>query len=321
MSETPERIRKFVWNQHNEPVQKIWDTSSLSTFLACPRYYKWTVLDGWKTTSYATATGFGSAVHAGFEEIDKARFEGESKDNALRRAIKLVLKDYGEDLKLSDDSARGLEAALRAVVWKAEEFWEDNLKLASMPDGMPALEQRFEVPLGDKGHRFSGRIDKIISLDGKLYLVDVKTTKQSLSEWYFKMYMPNNQVFAYIWACREVLKLPVEGFIIDAVQTGSNFTRFARSVFNVSKELVDEWYTDTLHHLQISDIYADSQYYPADFTACGNYGGCKFRETCGHPSSQRYIFFDQDFTQEYHPDLQETKPTELEVIDGGKKDS
>lgn len=99
MSETPERIRKFVWNQHNEPVQRIWDTSSLSTFLACPRYYKWTVLDGWKTTSYGTATGFGSAVHAGFEEIDKARFEGESKDNALRRAIKLVLKDYGEDLK------------------------------------------------------------------------------------------------------------------------------------------------------------------------------------------------------------------------------
>jgi hypothetical protein len=30
------------------------------------------------------------------------------------------------------------------------------------------------------------------------------------------------------------------------------------------------------------------------------------------------MFFGNDFTQEYHPDLEETKPQELEVIKGGK---
>ena len=159
-SELP-RIRKFVWDENGEPIQKIWDTSSLSSFLACPRYYKLSVLEGWKSTKYSSATGFGSAVHEGLEELDKARHEGMSKDESLRRAIKLVLNNFGEDLKQADENARGLEAALRAVVWKAEEFWDDNLKLATMPDGSPALEQRFEVPIGDRGHRFSGRIDKI----------------------------------------------------------------------------------------------------------------------------------------------------------------
>ncbi len=320
MSEsTLPRIRKFVWDDNGQPIQKIWDTSSLSSFLACPRYYKLSVLEGWKSTQYASATGFGSAVHAGLEELDKARHEGANKQTATNRAVALVLKDYGEDLKLADDNARGLESALRAVVWKAEEFWDDNLKLATMPDGSPALEQRFEVPIGDKGHRFSGRIDKIVSVDDRLYLVDTKTTKSSLSEYYFNGYMPNNQVFAYIWACREVLKLPVDGFIIDAVQTGSNFCRFARQVYNVSKELVDEWYADTLHHLEISDVYANSQYYPANFTSCGNYGGCRYREACAHAKSQRNIFFGNDFQQEYHPDLEETKPMKLEVIEGGKQ--
>jgi hypothetical protein len=277
------------------------------------------VLDGWRSTRYSSATGFGSAVHAGLEELDKARHEGKTKDVAVNQAVSLVLKDYGEDLKLSDDSARGLEAALRAVVWKAEEFWDDNLKLATMPDGSPALEQRFEVPIGDRGHRFSGRIDKIVSVDDRLYLVDTKTTKTALSEYYFNGYMPANQVFAYIWACREVLKLPVDGFIIDGVQTGVNFCRFARQVYNVSKELIDEWYNDTLHHLEISDVYANSQYYPANFTSCGNYGGCRYREACAHAKSQRHIFFGTDFKQEYHPDLEETKPIKLEVIEGGKQ--
>ena len=102
-------------------------------------------------------------------------------------------------------------------------------------------------------------------------------------------------------------------------QTGANFCRFARQVYNVSKELIDEWYADTLHHLEISDVYANSQYYPANFTSCGNYGGCRYREACAHAKSQRHIFFGNDFKQEYHPDLEETKPMKLEVIQGGKQ--
>ena len=319
MSELPERLRKFIWNDRGAPVQKVWDTSSLSSFLACPRYYNWSVLNGWRHASYGTATGFGSAVHEGFEQLEIGKFEGKSKEESLVMAVKFVLENFGKELNLSDDKARGLESCLRAIVWRAEEYWDDNLKLATMPDGTPALEQRFEVPIGDNGHRFSGRIDKIVTIDDRLYIVDFKTTKTSLSDYYFKGFMPNNQIFAYIWACREVLKLPVDGAIIDGVQTGVNFTRFARQVFNVHKDLLDEWYEDTIHHLEISDVYADSGYYPADFTACNNYGGCKFRETCSHSGTQREMFFKEDFRQQLHADLEETKPMTLEVIDGGTK--
>ena len=302
--EQPDRLKKFVYQDGN-PIQKIWDTSSLSSFLSCPRMYNWTNLQGYKSKTYGMATGFGSAVHEGLEVLDIQKFKGATKDEAVVAAIKHVLLEFGESLNLSEDKARGLTAALRAVTWRAEEFWEDLFEIATMPDGEPCLEQRFEVPFGNGEYRFSGRIDKVVQLEGKLYLCDVKTTKTTLNSNYFGNFMPNNQVFSYLWAAREVLGLDVAGFIIDAVQTGVHFTRFDRSVYNVPTDLIMEWYKDAMHTLDTSTNYFNKQYYPADFTACNNYGGCRFKEVCSASPDRRNLFLDNDFDKQPHPDLVE----------------
>ena len=41
--EQPDRLKKFIL-QDGKPIQKIWDTSSLSSFLSCPRLYNYTNL-------------------------------------------------------------------------------------------------------------------------------------------------------------------------------------------------------------------------------------------------------------------------------------
>ena len=185
------KLPKYVY-ENGKPRQNVWDTSSLSSFLACPRLYNLTNLNGYKMKSYGTVTGFGSAVHDGFEILDTGKFNNESKEQSVNKAIKYILETYGEDLQSAEDKARGLDAALRAIVWRAEEYWDDTIGIAKMPDGAPCLETRFEVPFGK--HRFSGRIDKIVLFAGELYLCDTKTTKAALSEQYFKMYRPNNKV-------------------------------------------------------------------------------------------------------------------------------
>ena len=298
----PEKLKKYII-QDDKPRQKIWDSSSLSTFSACPRAYNLSNLLGYKLKLYAPVTGFGSAVHDGFEVLDKGKHEGKSKDETVNKAVAFIIKEYGKDLSQAEDKARGLEAAMRAIVWRAEEYWEDNLKIATMPNGAPCLEQRFEVPFGERGHRFSGRIDKIVELDNRLYLCDTKTTKASLTDLYFRNFQPNNQIYAYIWAARFVLGLNIAGFIIDAVQTGVHFCRFNRNIFNVSKESIIEWYNDAQYHISLSDAYADNQWYPANFTSCGNYGGCKFREVCGEAPEHRTILLQEDFIREPHDDL------------------
>ena len=66
----PTKLKKYIYDGDN-PRQVIWDSSSLSTFLACPRLYKLSNLLGYKLKTYAPVTGFGSAVHDGFEVLDK----------------------------------------------------------------------------------------------------------------------------------------------------------------------------------------------------------------------------------------------------------
>ena len=112
--EQPDRLKKFIYQDGN-PIQKIWDTSSLSSFSSCPRMYNWTNLQGYKSKMYGMATGFGSAVHEGFEVLDAQKFKGATKDEAVAAAVKHVLLEFGEALNKSEDKARGLTAALRAV--------------------------------------------------------------------------------------------------------------------------------------------------------------------------------------------------------------
>ena len=134
-------------------------------------------------------------------------------------------------------------------------------------------------------------------------MCDTKTTKTALSEQYFKMYRPNNQVYAYLWAAREIMGLPIKGFIVEGVQTGANFCRFNRTVFNVSKTSIDEWYMDAQYSLSVADSFWDAGYYPANFTACGNYGGCKFREVCGESPEHRTTLLNEDFDRQVHESL------------------
>ena len=302
MVEQPEKLKKYV-TLNDHPRQIVWDASSLSTFLACPRMYKFTNLTGYKLKMYAPVTGFGSAVHDGFEILDRYKFENKTKDKAVLKATAHIIKEYGEGLNQSEDKARNLEAALRVIVWRAEEFWEDNLKIATMPSGAPCLEQRFEVPFGEQGHRLSGRIDKIVEMDNRLYLCDTKTTKATLTDFYFRNFEPNNQIYAYIWAARHMLGLNIAGFIVDAVQTAVNFCRFNRNIFNVSDSSIKEWYHDCQYSVSLADAYSTNQYYPANFTSCGNYGGCKFRGVCSEQPDHREAILKEDFIREPHPDL------------------
>ena len=298
------KLKKYVYkDDKTRPRQIVWDTSSLSTFSACPRLYRLTNLLGYKMKRYAADPGFGSAVHDGLEILDRCKFENKTKEEAVTEAVTFIIKEYGEDLNKSEDKARGLEATMRAIVWRAEEYWEDTIKIATMPNGAPCLEKRFEVPFGTLGHRLSGRIDKIVELDNRLYLCDTKTTKASLSDLYFRNFQPNNQIYAYIWAARNILGLDIAGFIVDAVQTGVHFCRFNRSIFNVSQPSIDEWYQDAMYTIGLADAYSENEYYPANFTSCGNYGGCKFREVCAEQPDHRQIILEEDFDQELHKDL------------------
>ena len=87
------KFPKYVWLDGGNAKQMVWDTSSLSSFSSCPRYYNFQNLLGYKSKIYSTATGFGSAVHDGFEQLAKM-------DNQLRPTLQSEYGDYSQEVKI-----------------------------------------------------------------------------------------------------------------------------------------------------------------------------------------------------------------------------
>ena len=292
-------LNEFTFSKFVDDEQLIWDASSLAALQTCPQYYKLGTIDGWKIPKEGIPTLWGSAVHLGLEVLDRGKFYKESKDGAVNNACEELLRNYGEALTLSGDNTRNLESALRVIVWRAEDEYENNnVRTAAMPDGTPGLEVRFECPIPDTKYRISGRIDKLAYVNDDLYITDFKTTKSGLNEWYFQRYAPNTQVYVYLWALRKVLGMEVKGFIIDAIQTGVNFTRFGKQPFNVTDNQIDEWLADTQWLLSCVDTFKKTNKWPHNFGSCGNYGGCTYRSICSRTPEHRQSWLDEDFIKQ-----------------------
>jgi hypothetical protein len=274
--------------------QIVWDASSFSTVQACPQLYRYK-LEGYRSKVESIDPLWGSAVHRGMEVLDTHRFYGHSKDEAVSDAVQTILAEFSA-LGQSTDNKKNMETAIRAIVWRGEEFYStDLMKIAALPNGDPALEVRFEIPFPGTEFRVSGKIDKVVWWENDLYIVDTKTTKSGLGDWYFNYFAPAVQTTCYIWATRDVLGMPVKGFIVDAIQTGVNFTRFGRAPFTVTPSQVDEWLTDTAITLGQVEKYHEIDHWPRNFNSCGNYGGCAFRGVCRNDRSHRSAFLDADF--------------------------
>lgn len=71
--------------------QLIWDSSSLTPLMQCPRRYELSVLRGYTRGDDSNDLLFGSLYHAGIETFYRAITAGESHDAALKRALRVVL--------------------------------------------------------------------------------------------------------------------------------------------------------------------------------------------------------------------------------------
>ena len=289
-----ETLGEHKFQKYVDGKQVVWDASSISTIQSCPQLYRYK-LEGWRSKVESIDPVWGSAVHRGMEILDTHRFRDNPKDEAVHAATSTVLAEFPV-LGSSTDTKKNMETAIRAIVWRAEEFYNtDLMKVAALPNGEPALEVRFECPFPDTDYRVSGKVDKVAWWENDLYIIDTKTTKSSLSDYYFNFFAPNTQVYTYLWAIRDVLEMPVKGFIIDAISTGVNYTRFGRAPFTVTPSQVDEWLTDTTMTLKQVEKYYELGHWPHNFSACGNYGGCAFRDTCRNSQEHRPAFLEADF--------------------------
>lgn len=204
---------------------------------------------------------------------------------------------------------------LALVIDYLDKFAEDPAETFILEDGKPGVELsfRFELdwgprhaqdigmPLKDgytQPYLLSGHLDRLVSFQDSLFVMDRKTATSTLSDYYFVQFEPSNQMTLYSLAAKVVMNAPVKGVIIDAAQIKleDNHAYVRRFTYRTEGQL-EEWVHSLKFWLAQAESYAEADYWPMNDTACSMYGGCKFREVCSKDPAVRTNFLKSKFVQ------------------------
>lgn len=290
-------------------LQLFWDSTSLGLLKTCPRKYYLKMIEGWASKKEAIPLLFGIHYHNALEYYDHYRMQGVDHEDALLTVVHDMLRETGiraPDGKFipweSGDTYRNRETLIRSAVWYLDQFQDDPAECVRLKNGKPAVEVSFkmEIPMiHPKGEPYyiCGHLDKVVDFGGENWILDHKTTKMGLSDYYWKQYDPNNQMSLYTFAANVVLEKKAKGVIVNAAQVGVNFTRFARRFSLRSKGQLDEWYNDLEMYLKQAEQYAENNHWPMNDTACDKFGGCEFIDICSSDPQMRHKFLNSNFNK------------------------
>lgn len=296
-------------------IQYAWDSTSLGMLKTCPRLYQYTMIDGWGSREESVHLRFGIEYHKAIEDYDQAKAQGLKHTAAMNHAIGECLKrvwDWDPDVDTPAGRYKNQNTLLSLLVDYFDTFISDAAETYVMANGKAAVELsfRFELDWGPQGNSHQafehgaqpyllcGHLDRVVTFNDSLFVMDHKTSKTTLGDYYFDQYHPNNQMTLYSLAGKIVVDSPVRGVIIDAAQILlEKPNAFKRGMTYRTKEQLDEWLQDLEYWLRQAEAYATAGHWPMNDTACDKFGGCRFREVCSKSPQVRHIYLKSNFDQ------------------------
>jgi RecB family exonuclease len=288
-------------------VQFAWDATSIENYDKCPRYYYYTNIEGYRPSNKSVHLLFGGFYATALEHFYKHLADGMSFEDAQAEIVWEALRSTWLRLEI-DGKVRGGPMAfessektranlIRTIIWYTEFFREDPMNVVHLANGKPAVELSFSLNV-DNGVVLCGHLDRVVEYGGAAYVMDQKTTGQSLSQYYFNQWDTSMQMSLYSFAGGAILNAPVKGVVIDAAQIAGGFSRFMRG-FTLRTDLqLQEWYDEAMHKIEEARHYTREQHFPRRTASCGNYGGCPFRSVCGSDPRVRPNILAGDFVRE-----------------------
>jgi len=305
----------------SDGVQFAFDATTLSTAEQCLRKYDLSIRQGWQPRQKSVHLLFGGWYATALEHYHKHIAEGEEPEQALILVVHQALKMTWEfDTEptvegdpgypdgrniipgtgqpwLSTHNTKTRENLIRTIVWYQAHFADDATKVIQLANGKPAVELSFTLEV-DNDNLFCGHLDRLCKYGDRTYVMDQKTTQNTISQQYYKQFSNDTQMSMYSFAARAVYQTRVHGVIIDAAQIAVGFTRFERGFTFRSEAILDEWYNDTMLTIERIKRATRDGYFPMNRSACNNYGGCQFREICSRSPEVRPQFLKGDFVKQ-----------------------
>jgi hypothetical protein len=285
------------------------NSSSLGPFKECPRKYYYSILLGLRPREAKVDLQFGTWVHEARAGYDMLRNDGADHEQAVEAVLESLLKaTWNSELGrpwFSESPQKTRIGLLRTMVWYFDQFGEsDPFQTLRLADGKPAVELGFKFDSGVHAEstgepiQFYGTLDRIASMNGEVFLLDTKTTKSTVNQQFLQLFSPDNQFSLYIIAARTATALPIRSLVLDAIQIGTDFSRFQRGLVQRTDDQCEEWLEDASEVLRSMERAALRQYWPQNDKSCGFYGGCQFRQVCGSSPARRQQMLDREFVKE-----------------------
>lgn len=297
-------------------VQYAFDSTSLGLLKTCPRLYQYTMLEGWQPKDESVHLRFGQEYHSAIQDYENQRAAGAGFEDAVRTTVRNLLvriADFDPDPTTKAGKYKNPRTLLQLVVDYLDYYKDDPCETFILDNGKPGVELsfRFELDWGPQCENYNrvddsvtqpyllcGHLDRVVRYADDLMILDHKTTTSTPSDYYFAGFSPNNQMTLYTFAGEVVLDTVINGVIVEAAQICLETpNKFVRSPQYRSNEVIEEWLTDLEYHLNAAEAYAAADHWPMNDTACGNYGGCRFREVCSRPAAVRDRLLAADFVQ------------------------
>lgn len=294
-------------------IQYAYDSTTLGLLKTCPRLYQYTMIDGYVAKGESIHLRFGQEYHQALQDYDIARATGIPHEDAIHSSISELVRrthDWSVDETVKPGKYKNRQTLVSLVLDYLDHYVDDPAETYIKSDGKPAVELsfRFELDwgpgnLGDTDsvthpYLLCGHMDRVVTFNDQLFVMDHKTTVTTPSQYYFNQYEPHNQMTLYTIAGQVVLNAPVKGVIVRAAQILlDKENRFVSGFTLRTPDQLEEWMNDLRLHLERAEDYATRGYWPMNDTACDKFGGCKFRGVCSKSPSVREIYLNSDFEQ------------------------
>lgn len=266
---------------------RVFDSSMLATFKACPQLFRKIYIEQWKSKNEKVDLHAGKAFAVGIEAARRAYYE-EEVDPATAGALGLAALSsaYGA-FECPPDNPKSLPRMLSAL-----SFYLDNYPFNHqtgfpiiLPGGKRAIEVSFAHPLPldnpvtGEPLFYVGRGDMICNYAGANYVEDDKTAKQLGPSWAGQWGL-RSQFLGYTWGFRNN-GFSVAGTLVRGVSILKTKHETQEAICNFSDYEVGRWYTELLGWLEDIILCWKTRRWKYNFdSSCASYGGCGFKEVC-----------------------------------------
>lgn len=262
------------------------DNSVLSTLCRCPRltFYNYRLCRAGTKVNYPIQ--FGDRYHVFRDILEKVYIEtvlNQERDftdelsSQLYKLSEARALDGFNDPPLEHRRSYLDTSRLIETMRAAHDGWEDEKRRNVYT--VVSTETPFEVEL-PSGRPFAGKIDQILEWNNRLWIRDFKTTSYKPNT-DSETYNPDHQMTGYVWAAQQLSGRKIAGVIVDTVYNIKTKGPIFKPV------LASRNSADISHWLDwVEDQYdewvrrCEEERWPMRTTACGDYGGCFFREPC-----------------------------------------